>query len=190
MAAVQNAGLAIDWARQLLGATWDELYQTLADAGRTAPVFVPYLTGERTPVLDATIRGTWDRLDVAHNRADLLRSAQSGVACAIRHALASLPGPRPQAVRVAGRGTASLRTRQLLADILEVAILPMPSVDASPLGAAQLAADAASITLDRAITPAADVVVPGQFASARQVDYARYRDTVDRMQSQHSVTKA
>src|SRR5207244_10783994 len=49
MAAVQNAGLALDWVHRILGASWDELY---ASAGTVAPgagggIFLPYLTRER-----------------------------------------------------------------------------------------------------------------------------------------------
>ena len=49
MAAVQNAGLALDWVRRTLGASWDDIYKS-ADAvapGAEGLTFLPYLTRER-----------------------------------------------------------------------------------------------------------------------------------------------
>ncbi|HET9654565.1 MAG TPA: FGGY family carbohydrate kinase, partial [Kineosporiaceae bacterium] len=126
MAAVQNAGLALDWVRAVLGVDWAQLYGVLdsVDDARPGPVFVPYLTGERTPVLDAGLRARWDGLDLTHTREDLLVAALSGVAGAVRHALEAMPGPAPQTLRIAGGGTVDPRVRQLLADTLGVAVQP------------------------------------------------------------------
>ena len=55
LAAVQNAGLALDWARRVLG---DE-----GEARAGGPLFVPHLTGERTPLLDPGARGVVDRAE-------------------------------------------------------------------------------------------------------------------------------
>jgi xylulokinase len=185
MAAVQNAGLALDWAREVLGAEWGQLYATLDrdphNADRPGPVFVPYLTGERTPVLDDHVRATWDGLDLAHSREDLLRAAVIGVACAIRHALDALPGPAPELVRVAGGGTADPRLRQLLADVLGVAVQPLAEVGASALGAARLAARAAGVSLSVDLPAREDVVEPGPRSAVRQAAYRHYLRTVERL---------
>lgn len=187
MAAVQNAGLALDWARGVLGAEWAQLYATLdvdPHAGdRRGPVFVPYLTGERTPVLDDHVRATWDGLDLAHTREDLLRAAVTGVVCAIRHALDALPGPAPEQVRVAGGGTADPRLRQLLADVLGVAVQPLSEVGASALGAARLAASAAGLSLPPHRPAGGDVVEPGPRSAVRQAVYRHYLATVRRLRS-------
>lgn len=185
MAAVQNAGLALDWARTVLGATWAELEAALtagaAGAGPGAgrlPVFVPYLTGERTPVLDDAVRARLDGLDLGHTRAELLGAVQLGVACVIRHALDALPGTRPEHVRLAGGGTAAPAMRQLLADVLDLAVLPPVSTGASARGAAVLAARAVGTDLPPAPPAGAEPVLPGPVSGARQEEYARYRDAV------------
>jgi xylulokinase len=182
MAAVQNAGLALDWARGVLGVDWSQLYATLetdppsADA---APVFLPYLTGERTPVLNERVRASWHGLDLAHTREDLLRAAVLGVVCAIRHALDALPGPPATAVRVAGGGSADRRLRQLLADVLGIPVQPLAEVGVSALGAALLAARAAQAPL-RWQPPAPGEPEPaGPRAAARQAFYRRYRETAE-----------
>src|SRR5205823_14295096 len=49
MAAVQNAGLALDWVRRALGTSWDDVYESV-DAvapGTQGLTFLPYLTRER-----------------------------------------------------------------------------------------------------------------------------------------------
>jgi xylulokinase len=81
MAAVQNAGLALDWVRRTLRASWSELY----GAARTGPpgaagvTFVPYLSGERTPVLRPDARGAWVGLGGRPHRAAAGRRRGGGV---------------------------------------------------------------------------------------------------------------
>jgi xylulokinase len=147
MAATSNAGLALDWVRTVLAASWDELYAAAAAPGReTDPLFLPHLTGERTPWLDSTMRGGWVGLALAHDRTALLRSALEGVAFAVRTAMDEVGGPAsPPAVRIAGGGTTHPAWRQLLADILG---RPLDAVDvsaASGRGAALLGGCAADL---------------------------------------------
>ena len=120
MAATTNAGLALDWVRTVLAASWEELYAAASLPGaETDPLFVPHLTGERTPWLDTTMRGAWVGLALAHDRTALLRGALEGVAFAVRTAMAELDGPgSPSVVRVAGGGSTHPAWRQLLADVL------------------------------------------------------------------------
>ena len=50
MAAIQNAGLALNWVRQMLNATWDDVYASAAavSPGAYGLLFLPYLTRERS----------------------------------------------------------------------------------------------------------------------------------------------
>lgn len=81
MAAIQNAGLALEWVLGVLGLTWDSTYELV----RTVPpgcdglIFLPYLTGERTPHLNPEATGTWHGIKRFHSRAHLLRAALEGV---------------------------------------------------------------------------------------------------------------
>jgi xylulokinase len=147
MAATSNAGLALDWVRTVLAASWDELYAAAAGPGRESdPLFLPHLTGERTPWLDSTMRGAWVGLALAHDRTALLRGALEGVAFAVRTAMDEVGGPAsPSAVRIAGGGTTHPAWRQLLADVLG---RPLDAVDvtaASGRGAALLGGCAADL---------------------------------------------
>ena len=147
MAATVNAGLTLNWVREVLGATWDELYASVdRPIGARDPLFLPHLAGERTPYLDPSLRGAWLELSLSTDRPALLRAALEGVAFSIRQALDALPGhDRPARLRLAGGGTVSPAWRQMLADVLE---LPLYAVDvpaASARGAALLGAVAAGL---------------------------------------------
>jgi xylulokinase len=145
MAAVLNAGLALDWARRLVGAEWTEVYAMAAPlATRDAPLFLPHLTGERTPYLDARMRGAWLGLALHHDRPAILRAVLEGVAFGLREALEALPGAAaaPQ-LRLAGGGSTSPPWRQLLADVLRRPLCAVDVSAASGRGAALLGGIAA-----------------------------------------------
>ena len=147
MGATLSAGLSLNWVREVLNASWDELYASAGAPGRaTDPIFAPHLTGERTPYSDPAMRGSWTALSLADDRTSLLRCALEGTAFAIRDALDALAGKeRPDRLRLAGGGTLAAGWRQLLADVLG---LPLYAVDvpaASGRGAALLGAAVAGL---------------------------------------------
>jgi xylulokinase len=149
MGATLSAGLSLNWVREVLNATWEELYASAsAQPGPDDPVFVPHLTGERTPYCDPALRGSWTSLALASDRASLLRSALEGTAFAIRDALGALlgpSGPAPACLRLAGGGTLAEGWRQLLADVLGVPLYAVEVPAASGRGAALLGAIAAGL---------------------------------------------
>ena len=168
LAAMQNAGLALEWVRQILGITWADLY----DATSVAPgcgglTFLPYLTGDRTPHLDPQPLGAWVGLGLHHTRAHLARSALEGVAFSIRQGLDALmaTGINVTELQLAGGGSLNPDWRQLLADVLQVPLHSTERVAASARGAALLAglgtrlyADAASMVNPRSASPMADQI--------------------------------
>jgi len=134
LAAVQNAGLAIDWARRVLGAD--------AEPRAGGPLFVPHLTGERTPLLDPGARATWAGLSLATDRDALLGSVYEGVALGVRWARDALrdeAGRRDGALRLLGGGSLRGGFAQLLADALCEPLELVDVADATALGAARLA---------------------------------------------------
>ena len=144
MAAMQNAGLALEWVRRQLGATWDVFYdEALAvPAGSDGVVFVPHLSGERTPHVDAQARGAWVGLGLNHTRGHLARAALEGVAFSLKAGLHALHdvGIKPESMRLAGGGTVNPAWQQMLATILETPLEVVEVPSASARGAAYLAA--------------------------------------------------
>lgn len=145
MAACLNGGQALDWVRRVLGVDWTELYASAADpATEDAPLFLPHLSGERTPHLDSNMRGAWTGISAHHGRRDLLRAAVEGVAFAIADAydaLCSTAGVRTDGVvRLAGGGTRVPAFQQLLSTAIGAALGPVEATDASVRGAGLLGA--------------------------------------------------
>jgi xylulokinase len=147
MGATISAGLSLNWVREIMNATWEELYAS-ADHPAQAhdPIFVPHLSGERTPYSDPALRGSWTGLSLADDRTSLLRSALEGAAFAIRDALdALMADQRPPRLRLAGGGTLAAGWRQLLADVLGSPLYAVDVLAASGRGAALLGAHAAGL---------------------------------------------
>jgi len=141
MGAIQSAGLVLERVLGWLGAGWEEALAAL-DGRRTGdPVFLPHLAGERTPWLDPHLRGAWTGLGLEHDRAALLRSALTGVACAVADAWDAVieTGADPGLPLLVGGGSVHPAWRQLLADVLRTALRPAAAPDAAVLGAAALA---------------------------------------------------
>ena len=185
MGAVQNAGIALSWVCKVLGASWDELYASIDKMidPEQSPIFLPYLTGERTPILDSTARGTWSGLSVTHDREDLLCSAVFGVACAIRHAFDALSSSATKQLFIAGGGVDAPGMHQLLADVLNTEATPLAISDASAVGAALLAAASVKQPIDYSATTSAPIT-PGPHKSVAERVYFHYLAEVDRSVSQ------
>ena len=189
MAAIQNAGLALEWVRKVLGVSWEEVYEEAfaVPQGSGGVTFLPYLSGERTPRFDPGARGAWTGLGLDHTRGHLLRAALEGVAFALREALEALEdqGITARELRLAGGGTGGGSGgpwRQLLADALGRPLWLLPdeiSSVASARGAAFLAGLASGIypspedTLP--LTPEPESVIrPGE--PVYETAYERYID--------------
>lgn len=196
MAAIQNAGLALEWARRLLGASWEEVYDEAFSVppGAGGVSFLPYLSGERTPRFDPYARGAWTGLGLDHGRAHLLRAALEGVAFALREGLEALEGAGTCApeLRLAGGGSggeAGEPWRRLLADVLGRPLRPLPdgvAPVASARGAALLAGLASGAYRTVAEVPpldpdAARAVRPGEQAPLYEDAYGRYLELYPRL---------
>lgn len=173
MAAMQNVGIAIDWAMNLLQATQEEIINAMtgwtrgsASAGdsETGVSFRPYLTGERTPHMDASLTGRWDGLRPSTDRADLIRSVFFGVATAMADGKTALAaaGYRIDAALLAGGGSTAPWWRQLLADQLAIPLVPHDAIDASVRGAGLLGWAAVGHSVDPAATVARSAPIKPQ----------------------------
>jgi xylulokinase len=147
MGASTNAGITLNWVRAAMNASWEELYASVDEPIRPSdPVFVPHLTGERTPYLNPHLRGSWTGLSLTHDRNTMLRSVLEGVAFAIAEAFATLVGSEvPQRLLLAGGGTAAQGWRQLLSTAIGIALYAVDTPAASGRGAALLGARVAQL---------------------------------------------
>lgn len=147
MGVMLSAGGSLRWYRDTLapGVGFDELVAEAAEVppGAEGLVFLPYLTGERTPHPDPEATGAFVGLTVRHTRAHLTRAVLEGVAYGMRDGLdlvvaggGALTGP----IRASGGGVRSPVWRQILADVLERPLVTIDTHEGAAQGAAMLAA--------------------------------------------------
>lgn len=186
MAAMQNAGLALEWVLDLLGFTWDAAYEAAAAVapGCDGVIFLPYLTGERTPHLNPGATGTWHGIRRFHSRGHLMRSALEGVAFAIKDGLVALQeaGVDPERLLLAGGSARFPFWRQLLADVMQRELLLSPVTDASARGAALLAAQAVGAAVPAPLDGrAATVTQPGVWMGGYEDAYTLFKASYSRL---------
>lgn len=143
LAALQNAGNVLEWVRATLRLTWPELYAAAQEVagqqrgGKGTPLFLPYLTGDRTPHLDPHARAAWLGLEAAHDWRHMAYAAFEGVALSMAEAADALDLPAAP-LKLAGGGSLNPWWRQLLADSLGRTLAVTQVAGASVLGAARL----------------------------------------------------
>ncbi len=105
-------------------------------------LFLPYLSGERSPVHDAQARGVFFGLGRRHTDADLIRSVMEGIVLSLRCSLALMQqtGVEVQRVVASGGGAKSALWAQMQADIYGREILVTENRQQACLGAAIVAA--------------------------------------------------
>jgi xylulokinase len=143
MAAILNAGLALDWVRRLFQVDWDALYRSAFQAppGAGGVTFLPLVVGERTPRSDSKAQASWSGIGLHHGREHLFRAALEGVAFALRRAMERLEavGISAPELHLAGGGTVDQPWRQLLADVLGRRLMAVIGPGGAARGAAVLA---------------------------------------------------
>ncbi|EPQ4019628.1 xylulokinase [Proteus mirabilis] len=145
MSVILSAASCLDWVCQLtgisdVGAMFKEIEQHAHSD--SSLLFLPYLSGERTPYNNADAKGVFWGLTHQHQRADLCRAVLEGVSFALRQGIevADKAGQHADNITLIGGGARSEYWRQLLADITGKTLDYRQGGDVGPaLGAARLA---------------------------------------------------
>jgi xylulokinase len=152
MGVTLSAGGSLSWWRETLGGDFDELVAAASDVppGSEGLVFLPYLSGERTPHLDPKARGAFLGLTARHGAQHMTRAVMEGVIFSLRDALEimrDLDVPIED-VRATGGGARSALWRQLQADIYATPIRRTVADEGPAYGAALLAGVASGTYAD------------------------------------------
>ncbi len=117
-------------------------YASKVPPGSEGLIFLPYLTGERTPYPDPDAKGTFTGITVRHNIKYFVRAVLEGVAYSLRDCLElnKMTGININEVRVSGGGARSKLWKQVLADVFNAGLVTLNSTEGAPYGAAILAA--------------------------------------------------
>lgn len=154
MAGVLSAGGALRWYRDVVGepealqarVPGQSAYDLISAGAAQVPpgsdglIFLPYLTGERSPHADAKARGAWIGLTIGHDRRHMARAVMEGVAFALRDLVEQLRGLHVpiHEVRIAGGGAKGRVWMDILANVLNTPLNICSTPDASAYGAALL----------------------------------------------------
>jgi xylulokinase len=180
MSVMLSAAGSLRWYRDAIapGEAFAPLVEEAAGvaAGSEGLVFLPYLSGERSPHPDPDARGAFVGLSLTHARPHLTRAVLEGVTFGLRDGLDLMVDAgmaHPSTIRASGGGTASPVWRQILADVLDAEIATVETTEGAAYGAALLAAVGAGWypTVGEATAHVRPIPVasPGP-------DTARYRD--------------
>lgn len=140
-----SAASCIDWVARLTGAAGAADLFARAEAsgpGTGGELFLPYLSGERTPHNDAQVRGAFLGLDNDTDSGRLAQAVLEGVAFALADGLDALrdAGTQVSQLSVIGGGARSGYWGRIIAAAFEVPLVYLKGGEVGPaLGAARLA---------------------------------------------------
>jgi len=145
MSVVLSAASCLRWVCKLTGTDEATLLADVAGLSAAqcaeAPLFLPYLSGERTPHNDPYAQGVFFGMTHATDRATLGYAVLEGVACAVLDGFLALnaAGIHAEQLSLIGGGARSPYWAQLIADLLLTPIVTHGGGEAgAALGAARL----------------------------------------------------
>jgi len=124
---ISTTGAALAWwksnAEKLSGraVSYEQLFETLAHvpAGARGLIFLPYLTGERSPIWDSGARGAFIGLDLNQGADEMGRAVLESSAFAMRDVISAMEedGASVNELRITGKPARSHIWNQIKADI-------------------------------------------------------------------------
>jgi len=196
MGVMLSAAGSFQWYKNQLGTEEQKIedgggpnaYDSLTTSAETVPpgseglIFLPYLSGERTPHPDPHARGCFIGLSVRHEKRHLTRSVLEGVSFGLNDSLELMRdlGVNPKEIILSGGGTRSTLWKQMLADVFSSRCSMVNALEGAAYGAAVLAAvgcgDHSSVesACDQWIKQT-EVVEPGEESGSYEKFYSIYR---------------
>ena len=151
MGVTQAAGLSLNWFRNNLAS--DISYPEIDKECEKIPIgcekliYLPYLMGERTPILDSDARGIFFGLSAMHTKFHMARSVIEGVTYSLYSCLEVLyeAGIKTSDMALCGGGGKSKFWHEMIADVYNINVKTMMSNEGASLGAAILGGVAAGV---------------------------------------------
>ena len=197
MGVMLSAAGSYQWYRNQLGqeeiaqekATGTDAYELLNEAAAKVPpgaeglLFLPYLSGERTPYPDPNARGSFVGLSLRHTKAHMTRAVLEGVSYGLNDSLELMRamGISPENIVLSGGGVKSPLWRQMLADVFNTRCTMVNATEGAAYGAALLAGVGSGVyptveeACDRTIRTT-DQVEPGENVPYYADFLPRYRN--------------
>jgi len=164
MGVMLSAGLSLKWFRDQLGEpeageaarAGRDAYELLDETAAKAPagcegmVFLPYLSGERTPHADPDARGVLFGIDLTKKRAHVVRAVMEGVVFGLADSVSLMrdAGVETRSAVSGGGGSRSALWRRMQADVFGIPVAAAGEPDSAMLGAALLGGVAGGVFTD------------------------------------------
>ncbi len=187
MGVMLSAAGSLRWFRDAFapGVAYDELLAEAEEAGPGAEgvLFLPYLSGERTPHADPHARAALIGLGLEHGRAALVRAVLEGVAYGLRDSLELLRrlGVRAESGRASGGGARSRLWLRIVSSTLGLPLELTAAEEGAAFGAALLGAVAAGAFADvheaveECVRPRERIEPDAAWVRAYEAGYPRFR---------------
>ena len=151
MSVTQGAGLSMNWFKNNIAKEFS--YKELDEISREIPIgcekllYLPYLMGERTPVLDAKARGMFTGLSSIHTKSHMARAVMEGVSYSLYDCLEVMKEVNVEIndMAICGGGGKSEFWKQMISDVYNLPLLTADCSEGPALGGAILAGCAAGI---------------------------------------------
>ena len=129
------------WSEEVTGMSVGDLLDEMPGVCTDAPIFLPYLMGERSPINDPDAKGAFYGINLAHKRADLTKAVVDGICFGLKDCYDNILGMGAEAgfARVIGGGSRSDKWMQILSDITGLELRRINTSDGAGLGAVILA---------------------------------------------------
>lgn len=173
MGVTLSAGNSFRWFRDIFGTleadvaqrTGIDVYDLLtAEAAQAEPgseglIFLPYLTGERTPHQDADAKGVFFGITARHTRSHIVRALLEGITYAMKDSFEIMRelGLPVVEIRATGGGARSAFWRQVQADVYGAPVMTVNTTEGPGFGAALMAGVGSGLFND--LTEAADQLI-------------------------------
>jgi len=188
LGATLSAGLSLRWLRDLLRLQSDNPYAELDRLAHEVPpgadglLFLPYLVGERSPIMDPEATGAFLGLTLHHGRGHMARAVLEGVAFSLRATRDAVidAGGRCDTWLATGNGLASPLWRGILADVFGEPLSYVDAPERSGVGSALIAGIGAGVyasyaEASEAARPPLRTTDPGtERSEGYEAIYARY----------------
>jgi xylulokinase len=151
LGATLSAGLSLRWLRDRFRLTSSDPYARMGtSASQAAPgsdglIFLPYLVGERSPIMAPEATGAFIGLRYGHRRSHMTRAVMEGVACSLRATRDAVVDAGGQCDRwlATGNGLSSPLWRSILSDVFAEPLSFVAAPERTATGAALIGGIAA-----------------------------------------------
>lgn len=141
MGVTNGCGTSLKWLRDnITNISYDAmmLLASESEVGANGIIYLPYLMGERTPILDSKATGLFIGIRNNTEKKDIIRAVIEGVGYSIKDCFNLIPGKKEK-VLISGGGAKSKLYREIIASMIDTELVQIKQDEGPALGAAILA---------------------------------------------------